>query len=140
MAGTGCAVQCRCVRMYLMYGYVYFIYIDMFIHIYIYFYIYIYIYVYLCKFLFTYIYIYIYRYICIYVYIYRHPFFSKEEFKIIDNIVVICPAVAFPLIMAVIFTYCEPNRRKNGYLILIFAVFSATATFWYILVLFSYFY
>jgi hypothetical protein len=41
-------------------------------------------------------------------------------------------AVAFPLIMAVIFTYSDSSKRKNGYLILIFAIASATVTFWYV--------
>jgi hypothetical protein len=54
---------------------------------------------------------------------------ERPKSNILSNIYA---AVAFPLIMAVIFTYSESSKRKNGYLILIFAISSATVTFWYV--------
>jgi uncharacterized protein YybS (DUF2232 family) len=61
----------------------------------------------------------------------RIPYATAAEYKIYDDTVVIAPAVALPLVLAVIVIWAsDKKKRKQGYLVLIFASTSSVATIW----------
>jgi hypothetical protein len=63
----------------------------------------------------------------------RSPLYTTEEKENIDSTVLICSAVSFPFIMAVLLTWgCDAEKRKKGYLILVFTIFSAITTSWFL--------
>jgi hypothetical protein len=60
----------------------------------------------------------------------RSLIYHKDELREIDFIVEICPAIAFPFIMAVLLTWVfDAEKGKKGYSILINAIFPGTFNF-----------
>jgi hypothetical protein len=108
----------------------------------------------MCIYAYIYIHMHIYICICMYVCIYsfmnknmridktiyiynvfsRTPYYTPAEYKEHDDTLIIAPAVALPLVLAVIITWAtDKNKRKQGYLVLVFASSSCVLTVWFLI-------